>query len=59
LETNGEKKIGIEKYGTSHQLKIFGASRKESRLMCKILESHTFKFPYVGIESIFFTKYPK
>jgi hypothetical protein len=41
LETNGEKKIGIEKYGTSHQLKNFGASRKESRLMCKIFgKSH-------------------
>jgi hypothetical protein len=41
LETFGEKKIGIEKYGTSHPLKIVGSSRKESRLMCKIFgKSH-------------------
>jgi hypothetical protein len=25
LETNGKKNFGIEKYGTSHQLKIVGA----------------------------------
>jgi len=37
----GKKKIGVEKYGTSHQLKTIGASRKESRLMCKIFgKSH-------------------
>jgi len=28
LETNGEKQIGIEKYGTSHQLKIIGVREK-------------------------------
>jgi hypothetical protein len=42
LETNGEKNFGVEKYGTSHQLKIVGASRKESRLMYKIFRMSHF-----------------